>query len=156
MAEGEWEVDRTLLQLLHIGQKILNCNKFIKCAMEHAVMSHPQSPMQLRQNGAPPHTPLNVPWIGRYFVGKCAINCKCLWIAGCEHGQHRVGVAAGEGQTGCTAVGRQLFRCKFCDAPTSRSWSWSCRDGTGAARKTCPLHACQALKVLCRLFFAPA
>lgn len=39
----EWLCGGRKLQLLHIGQKILNCNKFIKCAMEHAVMSHPQS-----------------------------------------------------------------------------------------------------------------
>jgi len=33
---------RTMLQRLQSVQKILNCNKFIKCAMKHAVMSRPR------------------------------------------------------------------------------------------------------------------
>lgn len=59
------------LQLLHIGQKILNCNKFIKCAMEHAVMSHP--PQHIRptaQHSTNPLAPQPLALPGTYRSAK--------------------------------------------------------------------------------------
>lgn len=100
---------RKLLQLLHIGQKILNCNKFIKCAMEHAVMSHPQSP-----HAAP---------VGRGAAAH-SIKCALNWAIFCRQMCNKLQMFVNRWLRAWPAQGRSCSRTR--GRRVALRWGGSC------------------------------